>query len=107
MEFGDMSHPNLYKSSVLRKAKQQHKDNILGITQKNQIESVVELKRNTRFSGSIHEVGTDPLLVHYWTVHQLTIYKDLCINYGRISVDATGGLITYNINNSLMDILSF
>ncbi|KAF0724594.1 Uncharacterized protein FWK35_00026276 [Aphis craccivora] len=62
MEFGDMSHPNLYKSSVLRKVKQQHKDNILGITQKNQIESVVELKRNTRFSGSIHEVGTDPLL---------------------------------------------
>lgn len=101
MEFGDMSPPNLYKSSVLRKAKQQHKDNILGITQKNQIESVVELKRNSRFSGSIHEVGTDPLLVHYWTGHQLTIYKDLCKNYCRISIDATGGLIKKTTHSSL------
>jgi len=41
-------------------------------------ESVIEFKRNSRFSGSIHEVGTDPLLVHYWTGHKLTFYKDLC-----------------------------
>jgi len=101
MEFGQMSPPNLYKSSVLRKAKQQHKDNILGITLKNNIESVVELKRNSRFSGSIHEVGIDPLLVHYWSGHQLIIYNDLCKNYCRVAIDATGGLIKKTTHSSL------
>jgi len=72
MEFGEMSPPNLYKSSVLREAKQQHKDDILGVTQKNQIESIIELKGNSRFSGSIHEAGINPLLMNYCTGHQLT-----------------------------------
>lgn len=101
MKFGEMSPPNLYKMDVLRKVKQQHKDNILGITIKNQIESVVELKRNSRFSGSIHEAGIDPLLIHYWTGHQIIIYKDLCKKYSRISVGATGGLIKKTTHSSL------
>jgi len=79
---------------VLRKTKQEYKDNDLGIKLMNPIDSLVELKRNSRFAGSIYNIGIDPLFVHYWTGHQLIIYKDLCKNYCRISVDAIGGLIT-------------
>lgn len=93
MEFGQTSPPNLYQSNVLRKAKQQYNDSHLGITIKNPIESLVELKRNSRFAGSIHTIGIDPFLVHYWTGHQLIIYKDECKKYCRVSVDATGGIV--------------
>lgn len=41
------------------------------------------------------------MLVHYWTGHQLTIYKDLCKNYCRIAIDATGGLIKKTTHSSL------
>lgn len=77
MEFGRLSPPNLYRNEVLRKTKQQFKDKMLGKTEKCPLKSLVEFKHNSQFSGSIHTIGMNPLLVHYWTTHQLVIYKDL------------------------------
>lgn len=93
MEFGQISPPNLYNNEILRKTKQQYKDKCLGITETCPIKSLVELKNNSQLSGYIHSIGIDPVLVHYWTTHQLIIYKDLTKNYCKISIDATGGLI--------------
>lgn len=93
MEFGQISPPNLYKNEILRKTKQQFKDKNLGITEKCPITSLIEFKNNSPFSGSIHSIGIDPVLVHYKSPHQLIIYKDLNKTYCRLSIDATGGLI--------------
>lgn len=105
MEFGRISPPNLYRLSVLRKAKQNYKDKTLNITEKCPFKSLVELKHNSQFSGSIHSIGIDPLLVHYWSTHQLIIYKDLCKSYSKISIDATGGLVK-KIKRSSLNLLS-
>jgi len=104
MEFGSISPPNLYRSSVLRKAKQEYKDHALGIYLKCPILSLVELK-HTQFAGSIRSIGIDPFLVHYWSNHQLVIYKDLTKEYCSISVDATGSLIK-KIKRTSLNLLS-
>lgn len=93
IEFGRLSPPNLYRSEVLRKVKQEHRDRELGITTKNAIESLVEFKHNSSYSGSIHTIGMDPFVVHYWSGHQITIYKDVNKQYCKLSIDATGGLV--------------
>lgn len=80
MEFGDFSTINLYRNEVLRKAKQDHKDQLLGITINSPILSLFELK-HSQFSGSIHSIGIDPILVHYWSNHQITIFKDMLKKY--------------------------
>lgn len=93
LEFGRLSPPNLYRNEVLRKTKQEHRDRELGITKKNAIESLVEFKHNSSYSGSIHTIGMDPFVVHYWSGHQITIYKDVSKQYCKLSIDATGGLV--------------
>lgn len=47
----------------------------------------------------------DPLLVHYWTTHQLVIYKDLRKTYCKVSIDATGGLMK-KLKRSSLNLLS-
>lgn len=54
---------------------------------------------------SIHSISIDPLIVHYWSTHQLVIYKDLCESYIKISIDATGGLVK-KINRSSLNLTS-
>jgi len=93
LKFGCDLPPNVYSNNVLSKAKQQHSDNVLGITEKCPIKSVIELKHNSIHSGSIHGIGCDPFLLHYWTNHQLVIYKDVSKSYCRICIDATGSVV--------------
>lgn len=93
MEFGSISPPNLYNTTVLRKAKQELKDKEIGITNKCPVLSLVEFKNNSKYSGSIHSIGIDPFLVHYCTQHQIIIYKEACKNYCKLSIDATGSLV--------------
>lgn len=50
-------------------------------------------------------MGIDPFLVHYWTGHQLIIYKDICKQYAKLSIDATGGLVK-KITRSSLGLLS-
>lgn len=65
----------------------------LGITVKCTVMSLVELKRNSQFSNSIYTISIDPVIVQYWTLHQMTIYKDHAKKYISLSIDATGSTI--------------
>lgn len=105
MEFGQFSPPNLYNIEVLRKTKQEYKDKLLNITEKCHIISLVELKHNSQFAGSIHYICVVPFIVHYWSTHQLIIYKDLNKSYLKVSIDATGGLVK-KIKRSSLNLLS-
>lgn len=92
MEFGRLSPPNLYHQNTLRKTKQKWRDQSLGISTKDPVNSLIEFKHNSSFSGSIHNIGIDSFTVYYWSRHQIIIYKDAKKEYCRLSVDATGGL---------------
>lgn len=63
MEFGQISPPNIYGHHVLRKVKEESVNKKLGITHKCPIQSILELKYNSIYSGSIHSVGFDPFIV--------------------------------------------
>lgn len=104
MEFGNVSPPTTYRNNVLSKVKQQFVDKQLGINKSNVIESLIEIKHNSQ-AGSIHSVGCDPLFVHYWTNHQLLIYKDMNKAYCRLSIDATGSLVK-KIQRTSLNLLS-
>lgn len=62
-EFGRISPPNLYRHEVLRKTKQEFNDETLGIKITCPINSLVEFKNNSQYSGSIHHIAIDPLIL--------------------------------------------
>lgn len=46
------------------------------------------------YFNCIHNIGIDPFFVHYWTNHQLQIYKKYCsTNISSIYIDATGSIV--------------
>lgn len=92
LKFGDKIPANVYNNNTLRKCKQQKKNEILHITNKCPIMSLIELKYSV-YSGSIHLIGADPLIVHYWTPCQLVVFKQLRISYVRLAIDATGNVV--------------
>lgn len=92
LEFGDHVPPNIYNKSVLWKCKQQFNDNILEITEKCPIKSLVDLKHG-KYAGCIHTISADKLFIHYWTPTQLIVYKHVQKSYCRLSIDATGSLV--------------
>jgi len=75
MEYGDKKPPTLFKTSVLRKAKQNVVDIDLGISKYSPIESLIELKHGAEHSNSIHTISCDKFFVHYWTPIQCHLYK--------------------------------
>lgn len=105
LEYGRISPPNLYQLETLRKVKQEGKDKRLGINYNCPIQSLIEFKHNSSYSGSIHSIGIDPFYVHYWTNHQISIYKDICKGYCKLSVDASGGF-TKKLKRTSLGLLS-
>jgi len=94
MEYGDKKPPTLFKTSVLRKAKQNVVDMDLGISKYSPIESLIELKHGAEHSNSIHTISCDKFFVHYWTPIQCHLYKEIRRNkWVTASIDATGSLI--------------
>lgn len=91
-DFGDSLPPNFYNKPVLWKCKQQYRDDILGISNKCPINSLIELKHG-KYAGFIHTIYADKFFAHYWTPYQLVIYKHLRKTYCRLCVDATGGVV--------------
>lgn len=60
MDYGDVEPPNLYSSSVLRKAKQQATNLELGISNENNpIFSIGNLKYSNEHQGAIQNIGFD------------------------------------------------
>lgn len=94
MEYGDKQPPTLYKTSVLRKAKQNVVDNDLGISEHNPILSLIELKHGAEHNNSIHTISCDKFFVHYWTPTQCHMYKEIRKNkWVTAYIDATESLI--------------
>jgi len=94
IDYGVVEPSILYKSSVLRKAKQQYIDNTLSIGGHDSINSIVSLKHEVEHSGTIHSISSDPFFCHYLSPTQEHIYKSKRSNtWTTISVDATGSLV--------------
>lgn len=95
MDYGDVEPPNLYTSSVLRKAKQQATNLELGISNENNpIFSIGNLKYSNEHQGAIQNIGFDPFFVHYWTPTQEHIYKTyIRTKWTTQYIDATGSLV--------------
>lgn len=105
LEFGDVMPSNIYDKGTLRKCKQEYKDNILGITKKDALTSLIELK-HTSLSGIIHTISADKFFAHYWSQHQLIFYNTARKNsYSRLCIDATGSIIK-KLHRSSMNLLS-
>jgi len=95
-DFGDIIPPNIYQTNVLRKAKQEFRDQKLGIVIKNPILSLVEMKHTIPYAGSIHTISIDPVIVHYWSPYQMVVYKESKANSlrnRRLCIDATGSVV--------------
>ena len=89
----DSEPPQLYSSAVLHAAKSEA--TMADYIDPDALKALVILKSSS-LQNIIHNIGLDPVFVHYWSNHQLNIYKKYAIeNNAYISIDATGGIIKY------------
>lgn len=88
---GDPVPPHLYETSVLHVAKNEHiKSQFLD---KDPVNAICIMKRSV-YLNCIHNIGIDPFFVHYWTNHQIQIYRKYCsTNTSAIYIDATGSIV--------------
>lgn len=91
MEPGDPEPPHIYKASVLHTAKQQY-------LQSNYLDkdplTALRIMKNSSYSNCIHNIGVEPFFCHYWTNHQLQIYRKYCsTNISSLYIDATGSVV--------------
>lgn len=90
MDEGDPEPPHLYSENVMRQARHEvvnsnfvHKDPILAIS---------TLKHGP-LCGFIHSIGIDPIFVHFWSNHQINMYRSsVKAGHVALSIDATGGI---------------
>lgn len=93
MAEGDAEPPHLYSSPVLHKAKSEAA--MADYVDPDALKALVILK-STSLRNIIHNIGLDPVFVHYWSNHQLNVYKKYAIeNNACISIDATGSIIKH------------
>lgn len=101
MTSGDPEPPHLYKASILHVAKSEYKKSHL--FDNDSIKALCIMKYSAYFN-CIHNISIDPFFVHYWTNHQMQIYKKYCsTNTSAIYIDATGSIVKklMKIDNSL------
>lgn len=91
MKEGDAEPPNLPSSPVLRTAKsqalnKQHLD-------RDPIKALHIMKQNDA-AHIVRQIGLDKFFVHYWSRHQLSMYRDY-VNKGSscLCIDATGSIV--------------
>lgn len=90
MDLGDKEPPHLFRYDVLRKAKQERQDMLLGIKSDNVMENLQLMKYDPLLEGAIRSIGIDPLFVHYWTNEQIAVYERY---HDILYIDATGSLM--------------
>lgn len=91
MKEGDPEPPHLYTSAVLRVTKSE-------IMKKSYIDQdplkALVILKSSSLNNIIHNIGLDPIFVHYWTNHQLHVYKRYALeNDACLFIDATGSII--------------
>lgn len=89
MDLYDSEPSHLYKTPILRKAKQERQDLNLQIKGSCVYTSLQNMKYFNH-AGSIHSIGYDPFFIHYWTPEQMTIYLEY---HDILYIDATGSII--------------
>lgn len=90
MAEGDSEPPHLYSTAALQAAKTE-------VTKANYVHAdalqALSILKSSSMNNVIHNIGLDPIFVHYWTNHQLNIYRryksDACV-----FVDATGSIVS-------------
>lgn len=91
MEQDDIEPPHLYSANILRVAKHE-------IMQKNYIDKdplkALHLMKLDSLQNVIHNIGLNPFFVHYWTNHQLNVYRTYTTGETScINIDATESII--------------
>lgn len=95
MDFGDPEPPTLYSGDVLRKARQEYRDEELGYINKEDVfRSLEHMKNSEPYAGWIQLIAMNSVMIHYSMPSQYEIYKSYVKNkYSKISIDATGSVI--------------
>lgn len=82
---------NLYKTSVMNKAK--HESDLKQYHDPNVFASLVILKRKIQ-KLNLHAMGYDPFFLLYWTNYQVHVYRLYAKScHPTISIDATGSIV--------------
>lgn len=91
---GEKIPPTLPTKKVLRKAKEEGRNQKLGIPKGQTLwESLQELKSRPQTAKFIREEGTMKNFVPYYSKDQIALYNQIQKKFGHsISVDATGGV---------------
>ncbi|KAJ1528191.1 hypothetical protein ONE63_008103 [Megalurothrips usitatus] len=93
-----VSAPNLYSKDVMRKVKEESREKLfreMNIPKGEPIASLLLMKRNGPYVGSIHMVSADPVVVTYHEPSQLQINNTICASgYSRFTLDATGSCVS-------------
>jgi len=91
IEKNDREPPHLYSANVLRVAKHE-------ITQKNYLDKdpikALHLMKLGSLQNVIHSIGLNSFYIHYWTNHQLHVYRTYATDETScVYIDATGSII--------------
>lgn len=91
IEENDGEPPHLYSANVLRVAKHE-------ITQKNYLDKdpikALHLMKLGSLQNVIHSIGLNSFFIHYWTNHQLHVYRTYATDETScVYIDATGSII--------------
>lgn len=89
MAEGDAEPLHLYSFAVLHAAKSEA--TMADYIDSDVFKALIILKSSS-LQNIIHNIGLDPVFVHYWSNHQLNIYKKYA-NDACVSIDATGSII--------------
>jgi hypothetical protein len=91
MDYGDPEPSHIPNSKAISEAFYRDKSKVR--IHNNPLLALQIMKHRGKYSGSIHDIGLDPILVIYFSNIQSHLYNDLNQNSNiLISADATGGL---------------
>ncbi|XP_011685199.1 PREDICTED: uncharacterized protein LOC105448375 [Wasmannia auropunctata] len=91
MKEGDPVPPHLYSNAVLHTAKSETA--MTDYVNPDVFKALVILKFSS-LQNIIHNIGLDPFFIHYWSNHQLNVYKKYTVeNNACLFVDATGSIV--------------
>lgn len=84
---------HLYNSAVLHVAKSEA--TMADYIDPDALKALVILKSSS-LQNRIHNIGLDPIFVHYWSNYQLNVCKKYAVeNDAYLSIDATGSIIKH------------
>ncbi|KAG5868069.1 hypothetical protein JTB14_020742 [Gonioctena quinquepunctata] len=92
--------PHLYKGDVLRTARYQSEQK--KYRDRNPLLTLSKFKRCPECRNVVRDIGSDPVIVHFWSPHQIRVFNNMNkIENARLCIDATGELAKYvlHVNN--------